>query len=301
MATDAFSLEEYLVSLGNSGRTGAQETYRYLLLPFARWIRAEKKKSVTEATAIEVEEYLATLKASTAKSSIAAIRGFFKHRYMSLPLESPDIVRETQRYNQMAGIRLKKAVKEYKAIALDPDEVQDLLTKCRERKLNKLIYAGLVLVFYFGARPIELEKHLFDAEINWDNRWMKIKTAKTGTIRYLSWHPDINPYLKTWYKYQRNCTYPGEWLTKSINSNIPDIAQVKTKSGEIVNVTAKTGRRTVESQFRMEGIPDLFIRSILGHTYRSVSDEYTDFTKLKHAIDDIMNNKHYMILSEVLT
>lgn len=294
-------LDRYLGSIERAGKTSTLKTYRYTLLPYARWLKSKKKMDLENATVIEAEEYLAILDKGTARTVLSAIRGLYRYNLQSLSLDSPHISRETQRYNQICGIRLRAPQRyQYKAISLDPDELQGFLQRCRERGIDQLLYEGLVLCFYFGARPIELEGYLFDAEINWAHRWMKIKTAKTGEIRYIPWHKDISAPLKYWYKNLTGCSYPGQWLTKTIQNNIPDLARVQTKSGEIVPVTARVGRKTVESQLRLERVPDVVIRAILGHTHQTISDEYTDFTKMREAIDDVMNNQHYMILGAVL-
>ena len=69
-----------------------------------------------------------------------------------------------------------------------------------------------------------------------------------------------------------------------------------------MKVTAKTARKSLQTQMRLDGVSDVFINSILGHISRgsAMGDAYTDFTKFDAHIDDLMKNKHYMVREGIL-
>ena len=129
-----------------------------------------------------------------------------------------------------------------------------MLAKKPKTKRNNLIYDGVILHFYFGARPIELAYWLrtsgveHPAKINWKDRSMQLYTAKTGDYRYLAWHPAVTPYLKEWFDAIRSpslFTDPNEWLTRRVNKY--------TVAG--VHITAKSREKIRADQFQNFGNP----------------------------------------------
>jgi integrase len=159
---------------------------------------------------------------------------------------------------------------------------------------HDLIYAGMVLEFYFGARPVELVTYINDAKIDLDKKEMFLMTAKTMRVRYLTWHDAVTPYLETWLDGKSDRTYT-EWLRKSFNAQY---GVYTTPSGVVV--TPKVGRKTVETQLRIANVDDLYIRAILGHTHATISDVYTDYLMLAPKLKEVLETKHYMITEKVL-
>ena len=94
------------------------------------------------------------------------------------------------------------------------------------------------------------------------------------------------------YVHRRCSQTRNEWLTRRINSYT--VAGVK--------VTAKTGRRSVQTNFRISGIPDYITDAVLGHISRSsaIGDQYTDFAMFEPEIRKAMEEQHYMITGGVL-
>ncbi|MGP8138294.1 MAG: hypothetical protein ACLQCW_00545 [Methanoregula sp.] len=120
---------------------------------------------------------------------------------------------------------------------------------------------------------------------------MQLYTAKTGDYRYLAWHPVITPHLKRWIAALPTFAYPNAWLTTRIKEY--------TVGG--VRVTAKTGRKTVQTQFRLAGISDHITDAVLGHVSRSaMGDHYTDFTQFEPEIKRAMVDRHYMIVKGLI-
>jgi len=190
-------------------------------------------------------------------------------------------------YNRIQIIKPKQKSMRIRKVSLTPDEVSDLLGKI-ESGGNDILYSGSVLHFYFGARPSELTTHLTSARINWDNNSMILRTSKRDSERYLAWNDKITPHLNRWMSHLPG--YP-EWLTKRLSRY--------TVGG--IRVSSKTARKTVQTQFRLIGIDDFVIDTILGHVSKSpIADVYTDFSLFEDTIRDVMINKHYMISEGII-
>lgn len=287
-------IRNYCEYLSRIHKDRAAVAYASSLRAFGLWLREQQKKSLLDARVGDVELYISTItNRNTANSHLAAIRGFYKYHANSLDLDSPDVMREMQRSNQLSLIQLPRQRVDLKRSALTADEVKSLL-KFMQKKYDDLIYSGMVLELYFGARPVELVTYINQAEIDFDKKDMFLLTAKTNRIRYLTWHDKITPYLETWVDGRDRRSYT-DWLRKSFKAMYGDYV---TKSG--VSVTPKVGRKTVETQLRLVGVDDLYIRAILGHTHQSISDVYTDYLMIAPTIRDILETKHYMITERVI-
>jgi hypothetical protein len=280
----------------------AARIYKSSLRGFSFWV-SNRRKTFDTFTVVDVQEYMTGLKNNaTANLFLGAIRGYMKFRNVTLPVGDPRVLIETQRENQLRGLKTRSKRTKREKMALTVDELKEflvILEKKPKTPRNDLVISGVILHWYFGARPIELGYWLrtsgveHPAKIDWENRSMYLYTAKTGEFRFLSWHPKITPHLKRWYDAISSFLQPNAWLTTHINQF--------TIGG--VHITSKTGRRTVQTQFRMSGIPDYITNAVLGHVNRSsaTSDIYMDFTQLESQIKDTMTRDHYMIKNGILT
>jgi integrase len=298
---DDYEIKRYIERLITLKKIPASKAYRSVLVAFSKWLSARKKNFDT-FTKLDVEEYMSTLQNNlTANMFLGAIRGYIRYRSSTLPDDDPSILKETNRVNQLRDIRPRSRRMKREKIALTPEELKGflaILEKKPKTARNELIYSGVILTFYTGARPIELAHWLrtsgveHPAKINWKDRSMQLYTAKIGEYRYIPWHPSITPHLKRWIAALPDFTDPNEWLTRRIKNY--------TISG--VKMTSKTGRRTVQTNFRLAGVPDFLSDSILGHVSRSspIADQYTDFSLFEPEIRKLMEVDHFMITSGIL-
>jgi len=298
MDMEIYRFTQYLTSIG---KVPAARIYKSSLRGFTFWLSI-RKKTLDTFTVIDVQEYMSGIKNnSTANLFLGAIRGYMKFRNVTLPIGDSRVLIETQRENQLRGLKSRSKRIKREKVALTVDDLREFLAvlgRLPKTSRNELLCSGVILHWYFGARPVELGYWLrtsgveHPAEINWKNRTMQLYTAKTGDYRFLAWHPAITPHLKRWYAAIPSFLHPNAWLTTRIKEY--------TVGG--VRVTAKTGRRTVQTQFRLSGIPDYITDAVLGHVSRSsaIGDIYTDFTQLEFQIKDAMIRDHYMIKNGII-
>lgn len=298
---DVLPSKIYIDHLITTGKKGAADTYGSLLVSYQRWLRQKKGIGLNDSTVTHLDEYVSELSSdSTVKITVAAVKGYFKHRYSSLPIGDPRVMDEMQRFNQLQLLRPKKKRKQLKKISLNATELKQLLAKMKKAGVSDNLYAGMVVLFYFGARAGEFAHYLHTARVDFSKHEMILMTEKTLVERYLAWHPTLDPYLETWYKFVMSkaggLPYPGEWLTKTLKY------EMGTRSVDIggVSVTSRTCRRTFETQMRVLGVQDIIIRAVLGHTDGSMSDVYTDWTEFAPLIKDAMVDSHYMIVHGVI-
>lgn len=294
-----FEIDRFTRYLTSVGKIPAARNYKSSLRGFSSWI-GTRKKTFDTFTVVDAEEFMNSLKKnSTANLFLGAIRGYMKFRNVTLPTGYPQVLIETQRENQLRGIRSRSKRTKREKVALTIDDLKEFLSildKKPKTPRNELIYSGVLIHFFFGGRSIELGKWLrtsgveHPAEIDWKSNTMQLYTAKTGVYRFLAWHPAITPHLKRWCTALPTFTFPNEWLTSRITGY--------TIRG--VHITAKTGRRTVQTQFRLSGIPDHITDAILGHVHSATSEIYMDFTALESQIKEAMTRDHYMIKGGIL-
>ena len=286
------SIEDYLRYLVLNGREPSARTYGALLRGFEGWL-LQRERDITNYLTTDVETYkrqLGIRNANTANTFLAAMRGYQRWRTGSLPLTSAMIMPETQRVNQLQLVTRERKQPVYGKKTATAAEVHDLLLKMARDRLDPVVYSGVVLHFYFGARAVELAHNLAFAQIDWDDRSMLIQTAKTKAWRYLSWHDSITPFLQTWYD-EVPFPRPDYWLT----------ARIKNYNVSGMRVTTKFGRRTFETEQRLLGVPQDLIDAILGHTNSRIGDVYMDWTALQSDIRDVMETRHYMLVNGILS
>ncbi|RLI80988.1 hypothetical protein DRP04_07110 [Archaeoglobales archaeon] len=301
-------IEDYINYLKDIGRIEAAERYYYALKNFEEWLKS-KGKTLDDFTSTDVEKFLVSISnPHTANIALAAIRGYTAYRVKECPFDK--FIYEDRRFHAIEEIPYRKIstklTEDKKTLtivrkALTPDEVKELIEMTESKPL---LQAGIVTTFYFGWRPVEATLRLAKAKIDWKNRIMTIQGAKTQDERFLVWHDSITPYLRTWYKAQ---PLYKRWLTMHLCSyNING-----------VKVTAKVGRKTVETQLRKAfvraimvgetiitptgktGVEQFLIDSWLGHKTTPIQDIYTDLSEFITDLKYLAEEKHYLV--EVLS
>lgn len=288
------TIDEFCNNLVLNKREPAARVYHYSLTGFEKWLHSIGK-SINNFTAADFERYFSSIKsARTANLFRAAVKSYLKYRAGSLEFGDSSVIIETQRMSQIDLVRNKRHSDTISKVSLNPDEVKIFLEKLSNSHLNPLVYSLAVLEAYFGARPIELEQHLQTAKIDWKNNSMYLRTAKMGenTVRYLPWDDRISPYIKHVYK-SMPIKYPGAYLSKNIGSWQ---AHMKKPLFRDIKVTAKTLRKSFQTQQRLLGTPDILIDSVLGHVSKTsaIGDIYTDKNELNEPIRELMLKDHYM-------
>jgi len=290
------SIESFCRFLEESGRASSAKTYGFALRGFNRWLMSKFSRPIEAFTQQDVILYMSTLKrARTANLFKAAIKGYAKYRAGSAPMGDPSALLEAQRVAQIDLVRNRKVERVFEKVSLTVEELRDLLEELR-RTRNR-IYPLAVVFAYFGNRPIEIERDIKIAKINWKERSMIIRTAKTGNERFLCWCEEMDPMIRYVYK-RAPFPYPGEYLTK----NLAVFQKSGCKSITNMRVTARTFRKTFQTQERLIGVEDIYIDHILGHVGQNpIADIYTDYTSFQDKIMEIMTtDKHYMIRNSII-
>lgn len=290
------SISDFCKFLEDSGRASSARTYGFSLSGFERWLVSKFSKNIDAFTQHDVIVYMSTLSSPrTANLFKAAIKGYSKFRAGNLPMGDPQAPLEMQRTAQIDLVRNRKINRAFEKVSLSAEEVNRILRAINRSRSS--LYPLALVSAYFGNRPIEMEKNISEAKINWRDRSMIIKTAKTGNERFLCWDEKITPHIKVVAK-RAPYPYAGEYLTKNIG------ALQKSRRGISIDikVTAKTFRKTFQTQERLIGVEDMYIDHILGHVgVNPIADIYTDFTTFQDKIREIMTtDKHYMIRYDVI-
>jgi len=287
---DKYEISNYTAHLVRTGRESASKLYPSVLGGFSFWL-SKIKHDFSSFTMVDVETYIHTVgNVNTSNAFLAALKGYMKFRCASLSIDSPNVMRETQRMNQLNIIRAKQVKPKREKSSLTPDELRSLLETIEKNEKNDLIYSAAVVHFYFGARPLELAVFLRSSKINWDNNSMVLMTAKTKRARFLAWHKNITPHLNKWYS-SLPVSENGKWMSRKLGKY--------SVSG--MKITARTARRTLQTQFRVRKIDDMITDMVLGHVTQSrVADIYTDFEQFDTQIRDVMVNQHYMIQEKII-
>jgi site-specific recombinase XerD len=273
--------DTFIDHLVASGRKIA-ESYGCLLRNFEEWLK-QRERNLDTFTPADVEEYMSNLNKGTANVFLAAIRKYAKFR-VSMANDG-SFVFEDRRYHSLEEIKYRKIPQKIEKRSLTPEEVAKLIELT---EYDPVLQSAVVTTFYFGWRPIEATEKLNRARIKWDKRYIILQTAKSGNERLLPWHPLITSYLKAWYRSLdeilslRNY---DEWLTKKLKHYQKPLH---------FPVTAKTARRSFETQMKKQGTEQWKIDFLMGHAVR-VPDVYSDWTELLDEFREPMEEKHYMI------
>jgi len=154
-----FEINRFAHYLTSVGKIPAARIYKSSLRGFSLWI-ADRQKTFDTFTVIDVQQYMTGLKNnSTANIFLGAIRSYMKFRNVTLPTGDPRVLIETQRENQLRGIVYRSKRTKRVKVALTVDELREFLNILKKKPKtprNELVYSGVILHFYFGARPVEL-------------------------------------------------------------------------------------------------------------------------------------------------
>ena len=292
MKDDNSEIQRYASQLKGTNRIMAADRYASALRAFSGWL-SNRGRSFNTFVNNDVEVYFRGIpNPNTANAFLAALRGYMIFRCGTLDIDDPTVMRETQRVNQLKLIRTARIHPKREKISLTPDELRLLLQKIESTEPKKdvdIVYAGVVVQFYFGGRPVEMHDWMRKAKIDWKSNSMIIMTAKTHRERFLSWHPNLTPYLNRWYQ-SLPLKGGSRWITRKL---------AKYSIGGM-KITAKTGRKTVQTQFRVYKVDEMVTDMVLGHTISKIADIYTDFSQLDGMVIDAMTNKHYMIVEKII-
>lgn len=291
-------LEKFLKYLMESKRLPAAKTYRSVLVPFISWL-GERNKTLATFTTPDADTFFRNIEnRNTANMFIAALKGFMAYRYQSLPPDDPHVPVEMQRYMQLQMIKARPYRQKREKVALTPDEVGELFDAIKKRKTHDVLIAGTVVCFLWGARAQEQEYFMRSsgvphaAKYDWKNNSVILWTSKVHHPRFLCWNEIFTPYVKTWVKSLPTLDEPGKWLTQRLR---------RFEVGGL-RITSKVGRKSFQTNFRMEGVEEWIINSVLGHTDKNspVSDAYGDYTIYESKIRDALVNKHYLITHGII-
>jgi len=274
-------IAEFVEHFKKSGRV-VGKTYGYLLKDFDKWL-VDKGKNLDTFTPSDVEEYLQSLNISTANVFLAGIRQYVKFR-VSIANDS-SFIQEDRRLHALEGIKYRKIPRKIEKKSLKPEEVKKLIELTED---DLVLQAGVITSFYFGWRPIEATEKFHNAKIKWNERYMILKSAKSGNERLLPWHPIITPYLKIWNNNLKEIIilrHYDEWLTKKLKRYQKPLK---------FPVTAKTARRTFETQMKKTGVEQWKIDFLMGHAVK-IPDIYSDWVELLDELREVMEKKHYLL------
>ena len=263
--------------------------YYYALRNFDNFLQG-MGKTLDNFTPTDAELFMSKMSSpNSAKVFLTAIRKYALWRAQNV-LTSDEYLLENRRFIGLKEIKPPKTVRKIEKKALTIEELKKVLDAT---KYSYPMYSATVVHFYFGARPLELSDYITNAKIDLKNRYMIIKTAKTGNDRILPWSKEVHEYVKFWIDYVNSLLVhynrPQEWYTK----NIKPFAK-KTD----LSITAKTGRRTFETQMRKLGVEQWKIDALLGHTGK-IPDIYTDWTMLLDDLREVMEENHYMMVNKL--
>jgi len=265
------------------GPKSVVRAYSPLLKNFEKWLLSQGK-SIDDFTPADVEMFMSQLQPSTAKVFLSAIRQYARFRVSNAPDEH--YTHEDRRYHALQNIKPPRIPKLIKKEALSIEELEQLLDLTSE---DEPLHSGLVCLFYFGWRPVEATVNLVKGTVDWSSRYIKLMTAKAKHERLLPFSEKLTPYLRTWYDFAKGTlikySRAEEWLTKHL----------KPYNGYFsFKITARTARKTFETQMRKAGVEQWKIDFLMGHT-TDIPAVYTDWTELLEDLREIMEEKHYML------
>lgn len=282
-------LKKFIERLNTTNRESAARTYLYVLSPFTLWLE-KRNKNLSTFTTADADEYFRNIEnANSANMFLASLKSLVSSKILLIPDGDPQYAIEHQRYTKLKAIRAKPTRAVRKKVALTPNEVAELLHEIQKKKKHELLFAGTALCFLWGARPIEQEYFMLPAgiphhaEYRWDKNEMLLWSAKVHTTRFLAWNDKFTPYVKLWVK-ELPFTTPGKYLTSHLNKY--EIGGVK--------ITARVGRKSVQTNLTLGGVDAWIINAILSHTDDTEASTYTDYTMYESKIKDVFVNKHYM-------
>jgi len=278
------SIKDFTQYLLSQRDTDTARTYAHMLRKFEDYL-ATQGRTLDDFTPLDVEMFMSTLAPATANVFLAAIRKYAKFR-VSMALDMQEFYFESRRETAISNIKPRKITRKIRKQALTLDELRELIKLTRS---NPEVYIATVFHYYFGMRPVEATVHFVEGDVKWRERYMIIRTAKTGHERILPWAEEMDSFVAEWYDIADRIVsrrrQPQEWYTKHLKPYAKAMGLV---------ITAKTARKTFETQMRMQSIDQWKIDFLLGHATK-VPDIYSDWTQLLEELRKVVETKHYMI------
>jgi len=279
-------------------KPSAAELYYYQFRNYARWLDMQLESLTIDDLSFEnVSYYLQTLNSPyTYNAFLAACRSFAKYvRFSWRPRTLDEQFIKYDFYDAIYSIPYKSIPESVKS-AITVDQLATLL---EATKSKPLLYSATVVHFYTGARPVELArpfrfgtidlnaKKLPKCVVDLRQSVMTIETAKREDAVRLIPIDGIERHVKVWFRnidvVTRFCR-PRMWYSVQIQPYAEELG---------FKVTAKTARRTFDTEMTMRGVEEWEIKYWMGHK-GSITDEYRDFTKLVSKLRDDIVERHYI-------
>ena len=285
---------DFLDHLERKNKLKARRLYYFMFRKFAEFVGVRLEElSWKHMVPIKIEECMANLAPRSANALLSAVRSYAKYLKGST-LDPEQYNRFLMFYDQIdENVEWAKVpeIVEIKSPSLEElEEILELID-------DDYIYAFAVVIFYLGARPIEIsqkfEEKTLDLRnrdyrkgeraIDFDQKLIAIITAKTGVERVIPIDGRVLPYFEAWFDGLNDvleCKRPEEWFTRMMrNRGLP--------------ITAKTARIFFETEMRMRTNKQAYINYWIGHK-KEVSDIYTDFARSFPKIKEEIIGKHYI-------
>ena len=294
-------INAYRYYLITTGRETAAENYPILIHGFAQWLKDNTEHNLETFTYQEAEVYMwkGFKSPRTANNFKIALTGYLRFGITSIQPSDPTYQGLTQKLDQMRYLKNRKVVRKYEKMSLEVEEVREFLKTIKGIfREDSHIYSLGVMLAYFGTRPIEIEKNVATAKVNWKDHSMIIESAKTKQPRYLCWPEALDEHMVV---IRDNAPFPyaGENFTKAIGYKQGRSPDAWLFPGDM-KITAKTFRKTFQTQERLLGVSDLFIDAVMGHENKmsKMGNIYTDYTSpefIRQIREVMLTDKHYFI------
>ena len=287
-------IDKFAEHMHKKGKHTAAYLYAWALKKFENHLVAQGK-DLSSFTVADVSEFINSFdNPHSANTFVKAVRAYLAYRVSTAPPES--YIYEDQRYHSVRDlITYRKIPKRIQKISLRPEEVRELLDKVYSRgEFRDGFYSGVVCLFYFGWRPGEAIANFANAEVRFKQRFMKIVTAKTQNERVMPWAKEVDSHVRTWHKEAKRIAEKYVRYREYITKNLRTCGKVAR-----IRVTAKTARRTFQTQMRKAGVEEWMIDFLLGHA-TTIPDIYSDYLELLEDLREPMERRHYLlrVLSE---
>ena len=285
------NLNDFIKYLNDTGKESAASLYQIELNNFA------KKFSLEDFSVPDVELFITDMNPYSANAVIASLR-----KYCWFRAQHDDYVRWSRLHDGMSGM-YKKPARVIKKEAMTLDEIRVILREIggtpasvggeREKKkpnVNDHLLDCVMLLFYFGFRPVELTVRLVNGNIDRKKQTVKIVGAKTEDERIIPYAEWVEPTLLRWIKFAREKVKtnkrPESWAHDSLRTRF--------LHGDMsVRFTPKMARKTVQTAMRQRGIAEWKTDYILGHTGR-IPGIYTDWGIMVEDLRPVMDSDHYL-------
>ncbi len=294
------TIAEFLEYISKTKKRATSETYRKLLKGYLEFIgKSPEEATIFDIDRRSVEKYLRRRPPNTKNTLIAALRSYANFVEDNVPIGSiekylmyREAIQRVRRFKRVKTPRMPRRE------ALTIEELRRLFSLLED---DDTVYAAAAVHFYLGARPVEIATPFIPRRIvpgrqdygnfiDTEARLVTIVTAKTGDLRIIPYPEPMEEYLMAWNEIVEDIVgYAGgrenEWFTKRLKkySNLMGL-----------RITAKTARKTVETELSRMGIPQWQINYWLGHR-TGIPDAYRDFTQLLGELRRSIAERHFIL------